>query len=88
MAASALPSGLLPRGLTREQAAAYMGLTIRQFSNRVRAGFLPAPLPGSLIWDRAALDARLDQQSGLVRSSQRSSSLEEEYDAWKASHAR
>ncbi|WP_206659569.1 helix-turn-helix transcriptional regulator [Hansschlegelia zhihuaiae] len=86
MVSAALPPGIIPRGLPRDQAAAYLGLTPRQFMARVREGHLPGPIPGSQIWDRAALDAWLDQVGGLVQRVP-NTSAEAEYEAWKARRA-
>lgn len=81
-----LPAGLVPRGLTRDQAAAYLGLTVRQFSARVRSGHLPPPVAGAMTWDRAALDDRFDRMSGLARGAG-AASAEAEYESWKTRHA-
>lgn len=51
--------GIVPRGLTRSEAAAYVGLSDRTFSRRVRDGLLPGPSPCTGRWDRLALDAAL-----------------------------
>jgi predicted DNA-binding transcriptional regulator AlpA len=76
--------GIAPRLLRREQAAAYCGLSVHGFSEWVRSGRLPGPLHGTMRWDRRAIDAALDQASGLQATLQ-PSPLEE----WKARrHAR
>jgi predicted DNA-binding transcriptional regulator AlpA len=76
--------GIAPRLLRREQAAAYCGLSVHGFSEWVRSGRLPGPLRGTMRWDRRAIDAALDQASGLQATLQ-PSPLEE----WKARrHAR
>lgn len=57
---SSLPSTLAPRGLRREEAAAYVGLSPATFDRMVQAGTMPAPKvmqPTSVeTWDRVALD--------------------------------
>lgn len=63
-----LPPGVAPRGLTPDQAAAYIGLSKREFDALVRQGVYPGPLPGG-IYDRAAIDAALDRLSGLAKPS-------------------
>lgn len=63
-----LPPNMAPRGLTPDQAAAYIGLTKREFDALVRQGVYPKPLPGG-IYDRAAIDATLDRLSGLAKPS-------------------
>lgn len=66
--------GIQPRGLDRAEAAAYIGLSPASFDREVRDGRFPRPLPLATgkgknrlrgIWDRAALDAALDQLSGI-----------------------
>lgn len=62
------------RGLATEEAARYVGChTVEQFEREVRAGIWPPPFqPCSRPkrWDRAALDHKLDQMSGLSRKGQ------------------
>lgn len=75
---------LPPRGLTRQEAAAYAGCqTISAFKERIRRGLLPGPMPGTRTWDRKAIDAALDRASGLTAKSGLSP-LEE----WRAKRAR
>lgn len=55
-----------PRLLSREGAAAYAGCdSLSTFSDWVRRGILPGPIPGTHRWDRKAIDIALDQASGL-----------------------
>ena len=68
--------GIEPRLLTREQAAAYCGLSVHGFSEWVRSGRLPGPLLGTIRWDRRAIDAAIDRASGINTSTP--------YDEWKA----
>jgi hypothetical protein len=42
--------GIAPRLLTREQAAAYCGLSVHGFSEWVKAGRLPGPIHGTIRW--------------------------------------
>lgn len=51
--------GIVPRGLRRVDAAAYLGISPSHFDKQVRSGTAPAPLQlfGVNVWDRAALDA-------------------------------
>lgn len=58
-----------PRVLTRQEAAAYCGLTLSGFHDWVTKGRLPPALPGTRRWDRVAIDAALDRLSGLGPSS-------------------
>jgi hypothetical protein len=54
------------RGMTKAEAAAYAGCrTLSAFSDQVRRGVLPGPIPGTHTWDRRAIDAALDRASGL-----------------------
>ena len=71
--------GIAPRLLTREQAAAYCGLSTRGFSEWVKTGKMPGPIPGTARWDRRAIDGVLDIASGLeTRGAQ-----EDPFDRWK-----
>jgi hypothetical protein len=60
-----------PRYLTREQAAAYLGVSVDVFDDEVRAGLWPAARRrgakgGKLTWDKSLLDLRADQEAGLA----------------------
>ncbi|WP_230410514.1 MULTISPECIES: helix-turn-helix transcriptional regulator [Roseomonadaceae] len=62
-----------PRYLSREEAAAYLGVSLDTFLGEVARGEWPPPrLRGAegqrLTWDRRALDAAADQASGLCPS--------------------
>lgn len=61
------------RFLTREQAAAYLGVSARTFDAEVASGMWPAALhrgarSTALTWDRHLLDRAADRLSGLVES--------------------
>jgi predicted DNA-binding transcriptional regulator AlpA len=58
-----------PRGLDREQAAQYIGLSRAVFARLVSEDILPEALPFGRrrVWDRRALDKALDQLSGIKR---------------------
>jgi predicted DNA-binding transcriptional regulator AlpA len=72
------------RLLTREQAAAYCGLSPIAFGDWVRKGRLPSSLNGTHRWDRKAIDAALDRLSGLAETPSKS-----EVDEWlERRHAR
>jgi len=73
--------GIAPRLLTREQAAAYCGLSTHGFSEWVKTGRLPGPIAGTARWDLRAIDAALDSLSGIGIGSLA-------LDQWKAKHAR
>ena len=66
---SALPSNIMKRGLTAEQAAEYCGCeTIEAFNTWVKRKIIPGPIPGTHRWDRKAIDQALDRLSGLTNS--------------------
>jgi predicted DNA-binding transcriptional regulator AlpA len=54
-----LPSSLPPRGLSREQAAVYVGVSPTLFDELVADGRMPRPkrINRRLVWDRLQLDA-------------------------------
>lgn len=56
---SVLPPTLAPRGLSREQAAEYIGVSASLFDLMVGDGRMPKPkmLNTRTIWDRRRLDA-------------------------------
>ena len=63
----ALPLGLVPRGLTPEVAAAYLGLELKEFLTAVEAGRVSPPtLPGGN-FNQCRLDADLDRLSSIER---------------------
>jgi hypothetical protein len=51
-----------PRGLCREQAAAYVGVSPSKFDELVKDHFMPPPIPigARRLWDRLALDRAFD----------------------------
>lgn len=82
--AKALPAGLPPRGLSREQAAAYCGCdTLTAFDDWVRRGIVPKPIPGTTRWDRKAIDRALDRRSGLADARD----VDQGFEDWLARHA-
>ena len=56
-----------PRYLSRDEAAAYVGVSVGKFDAEVQTGIWPAPMRrGSRVtWDRFALDRMADAHSGL-----------------------
>lgn len=82
MTAAALPTGLAPRGLHREAAAAYVGLSPSGFDQaRLRKDYPNPTLPGGR-YDVRLLDLAMDRLSGILCASEVSSPL----DAWRAGH--
>ena len=53
-----LPASLPPRGLRREQAAAYISVSPATFDKMVHDGRMPAPkrVGARVIWDRLQID--------------------------------
>lgn len=64
----ALPLSLPPRGLSREQAAQYVGVGVSKFDQMVGDGRLPKPIEvdARRIWDRRALDRSFDALGGAA----------------------
>jgi len=63
----ALPPSLAPRGLSRVQAAAYIGVSPPLFDEMVKDGRMPQPIRinARVVWDRLQLDdafAALDRE--------------------------
>jgi hypothetical protein len=75
-----------PRMLTRTQAAEYCGYSPEHFSRQVTAGRLPPHVAGMLRWDRKAIDAKLDELSGINDNEPEDEAArwEREYDAREA----
>lgn len=71
-----------PRLLSREQAAAYCGITPTCFSMWVSSHKMPPAIPGTRKWDKKAIDAKLDEISGLVGSDN-----EDPYEKWMRENA-
>ena len=59
---SALPFGVLPRGLNRVAAAAYIGVGVTKFDQLVEDRRMPKPkrIDGRVLWCVRALDAAWD----------------------------
>lgn len=57
-----LPRSLPPRGLRREEAARYIGVSPTKFDGMVKAGEMPQPkhIGGRRVWDQLALDLAFD----------------------------
>lgn len=51
-----------PRGLRREEAARYVGVSPSKFDQLVKEGRMPAPkeVDGCRVWDRVGLDGAFD----------------------------
>ncbi len=57
-----LPLSLPPRGLSREQAAAYVGISPSLFDMLVKDGRMPGPkrINSRVVWDKLKLDAAFE----------------------------
>lgn len=64
--AEVLPISLPPRGLNREQAAAYIGVSTSLFDEMVKDGRMPSPKRPNArtVWDRLKLDRFFDRLPG------------------------
>lgn len=62
MTRATLPPSLPPRGLQREIAAKYVGISATKFDQLVQEGRMPQPkrVDGRKVWDRHALDLAFD----------------------------
>jgi hypothetical protein len=58
------------RGLDHDEAATFVGVTIRTFDQMVTDGRLlqPVELGGELVWDLVQLDRAMDRLTGLRRN--------------------
>ena len=59
---SILPPSLPPRGLSREEAAAYIGVSPTLFDTLVKDGRMPGPkrINSRVVWDRLKLDVAFE----------------------------
>jgi predicted DNA-binding transcriptional regulator AlpA len=62
----ALPPNLPPRGLNREAAAQYVGVSVGKFDQMTRDRRMPKPIriDGRKVWDRLALDRAFEALGG------------------------
>ena len=62
-AVSRLPLSLAPRGLSRVQAAEYIGVGVTKFDEMVDDGRMPQAkrIDGRLVWDRVKLDEAFEE---------------------------
>ncbi|MGO7758802.1 helix-turn-helix transcriptional regulator [Rhizobium ruizarguesonis] len=70
-----------PRLIGRKQAADYLGIAESTFSLWVATYKMPPCIPGTRKWDRRAIDAKLDEVSGLSVNDD-----EDPYDKWMREH--
>jgi predicted DNA-binding transcriptional regulator AlpA len=64
-----LPLSLPPRGLSRHEAAAYIGVSPSLFDEMVKDGRMPAPkhVNSRVIWDRYRLDVAFEALPDTVQ---------------------
>ena len=75
-----------PRGMTRDDAAAYCNLSPAAWDRWVREGRMPPPVPGTHRWDRKAIDLAWDRLSGIATTEVDASDAA--MAAWRASRGR
>jgi predicted DNA-binding transcriptional regulator AlpA len=65
-AADRLPPSLPPRGLSRSEAAAYLGISASLFDELVKDGRMPPPkrINSRTVWDRKRLDEAFEALPG------------------------
>jgi predicted DNA-binding transcriptional regulator AlpA len=66
MKQSASTNAVLKRGLNREEAASYVGISVRKFEELVADGRMPQPkkIDARRVWDIRQLDAAFDALPG------------------------
>jgi hypothetical protein len=72
----------VPRLIGRKEAAAYLGIGESTFSLWVSTHKMPPVIAGTKKWDKRAIDARLDEISGLGEDVK-----EDAYDRWERINA-
>jgi len=72
-----------PRLIGRREAATYCGITPTCFSMWVASHKMPPAIPGTRKWDKRAIDAKLDEISGLNANDNN----EDEFDRWERLNA-
>ncbi|MBP2570223.1 hypothetical protein G6M85_13520 [Agrobacterium tumefaciens] len=73
-----------PRLIGRKKAAAYLGIAESTFSLWVSTHKMPAAIAGTRKWDKRAIDAKLDEISGLTLNSFED---EDEFEKWEREQA-
>ncbi|MGW9949820.1 hypothetical protein J2W92_005171 [Rhizobium leguminosarum] len=66
-----------PRLICRKEAAEYCGIANSTFSLWVASHKMPPAIPGTRMWDKRAIDAKLDEISRLTPGDQ-----EDPYEKW------
>ncbi|WVT73330.1 hypothetical protein QM996_17915 [Sinorhizobium chiapasense] len=73
-----------PRLIGRKEAATYCGIGESTFSLWVSTHKMPPAVPGTRKWDKRAIDAKLDEISGIGSSAE----PEGAYDKWMREHGK
>ncbi len=79
-----------PRLIGRKEAAEYCGISPTCFSMWVASHKMPPAIPGTRKWDKRAIDAKLDEISGLLSLHAPTTATVHErntFDWWKARQA-
>ncbi|QIG68676.1 HTH DNA-binding domain-containing protein [Rhizobium phage RHph_TM3_3_14B] len=71
-----------PRLIGRKEAALYLGIAESTFSLWVATHKMPPCIPGTRKWDKRAIDAKLDEISGLGVNDN-----EDPYEKWMRENA-
>lgn len=69
-----------PRLIGRKEAAAYLGIGQSTFSLWVATHKMPQAVPGTRKWDKKAIDAKLDEISGLIAADDE---VEDDFEKWE-----
>lgn len=79
-----LPPTLVPRGLTRDEAAGYIGIGTSLFDDLVKEGLLPTAhkLRGAVRWDRLELDVAFEKLPRIGEVAAKADDGEPEDDPW------
>jgi hypothetical protein len=76
-----LPPGMTPRLLTRDQAAAYCGISPAHFTETIAREVPAVMVRATMRWDVRALDRWIDTKAGLYDGSERQRSIAERLNA-------
>jgi predicted DNA-binding transcriptional regulator AlpA len=74
-----LPLSLAPRGLSRAQAAAYIGVSPSLFDQMVEDGRMPKPkrINTRVVWDRLSVDDAFSELEGGAEANPRDHNITE-----------
>ena len=78
-----MPMSEFRRLVGRKEAAAYLDIAESTFSMWVATHKMPPAIPGTRKWDRRAIDAKLDEISGLDTDN----NSEDEFERWEREQA-